>query len=237
MPRGEAVSSSGTRLYIGTNPSTGTELYDILEFPKFRNPPEKKETTTLTDTIKTYRPGLPDPGDMEFKALFTGMTVSGFNGTTWAALKAIEASGEPEDFCVVFADGSGYTWPAYVYVGTEGKGPDDNMEFTFTMYPTDDLVQLSESTPPTLTFVCVDGTGAGATKSASVSPALTGGNSYMYKINAQLPYLGEDLTGLGWAAYTLGNDIPVVHNNRVVLAEVSTGDVVVKAGHALSVVV
>ena len=180
---------------------------------------------------------MPDPGDMEFKALFTGMEIDGYNGFTWVTLKALQDAGEPEDFCIVFADGSGYKWPEYVYLCTEGKGAVDNMEFTFTLYPTDDLVQLSDSTPPTLTFDCVDGTGAGATKISTVSPALTGGNAYRYKVNAQLPYVGEDITDGGWAAYTLGNDIVIANGNRIVLAECSTGDIVVKAGFDNAVVV
>lgn len=102
------------------------------------------------------------------------------------------------------------------------------------------LVQIREvpaAGTPLLTFTCVDGTGANATKIASVSPTLTGGNSYLYKINAAVPALGADITGLGWTAYTLAADIPCVNGQSIVLVEASTGDVVVKAGSATTVVV
>lgn len=96
---------------------------------------------------------------------------------------------------------------------------------------------VSAGTLPLLTFVCADGTAAGATKIASVSPALTGGNYYLYKLNADLPALGEDLTSDHWAAYTLGDDIPAVNGWTVTLVECSTGDIVVKGGTSPAVVV
>lgn len=89
---------------------------------------------------------------------------------------------------------------------------------------------------PSLTFVCEDSATAGATKIASVVPALTAGNSYVYKINASVPALGEDLTGKGWAAYTLAADIPVVNNNTVTLVEVTAAQLSQKGGSATSVV-
>jgi hypothetical protein len=89
---------------------------------------------------------------------------------------------------------------------------------------------------PLLTFVCEDHATAGATKITSVSPALTGGNSYLYKVNGALPLVGDDLTGLGWAAYTLDAVIPVVNGNLITLVEVSTGDIAVKGGTGTAVV-
>jgi len=91
-------------------------------------------------------------------------------------------------------------------------------------------------TLPLLTFVCADGTAAEATKISAVSPVLTGGNYYLYKINADLPAVGKDLTADHWAPYTLGNDIPAVNGWIVTLVECSTGDIAVKGGTATAVV-
>lgn len=90
---------------------------------------------------------------------------------------------------------------------------------------------------PLLTFVCADGIAAANTKITAVSPALTGGNYYLYKLNSSLPALGEDLTGEYWAAYTLGDDIPAMNGWNVTLVECSTGDIVVKGGTSPAVVV
>lgn len=97
--------------------------------------------------------------------------------------------------------------------------------------------QTASTVAAPLTFVCVDGTAANATKITSVSPTLTGGNSYMINFNTPIPAAGADLTGLGWLPYTLAADIICANNNLLTLVEVSTGDVVVKGGQALTVVV
>ena len=95
---------------------------------------------------------------------------------------------------------------------------------------------VNSSSLPVLTFVCTDHATAGATQIASVSPVLTGGNSYLYKPNAELPSVGDDLTGQAWAPYTLAAAMPAITGWTITLVEVSTGDVVVKGGQALAVV-
>lgn len=86
-----------------------------------------------------------------------------------------------------------------------------------------------------LTFVCSAGTLSG-TQIEAVVPVLTAGNSYMYKINGQLPLLGEDVTGKGWAAYTLGEDIEVNAGNTITLIEVSASLLAQAGGQAMAVV-
>jgi len=88
-----------------------------------------------------------------------------------------------------------------------------------------------------LSFVCVDGAVAGATKIASVLPALTAGNAYYYKINGALPSGGENITGKGWAPYTLGNDILTTIGNNITLVEATAGMLAVKGGFASVVIV
>jgi hypothetical protein len=88
-----------------------------------------------------------------------------------------------------------------------------------------------------LTFVCAKGVAALTTKIASVVPALTGGNSYLYKINGPVPALNQDLTGAGWGAYVLGADIPTLGGNTITLVEVTAALLAVKAGQATTVIV
>ena len=86
-----------------------------------------------------------------------------------------------------------------------------------------------------LTFVCSAGELSG-TQVEAVVPVLTAENTYMYKINGTLPALGEDVTGKGWTAYTLGNDIPVATGNIIALVEVTAANLAQKGGLAAAVV-
>lgn len=88
-----------------------------------------------------------------------------------------------------------------------------------------------------LTFVCSDGTGAGATQIASVSPVLGGSNSYYVKINGVLPAFGEDITGKGWTAYTLGDDIATTLGNTIALVEVITATKLAQKGGTSAAVI
>lgn len=89
-----------------------------------------------------------------------------------------------------------------------------------------------------LTFECSDGTAAGATKIAAVSPILGGSNSYYYKINGGLPALNEDITGKGWVQYTLDDDISTIVGNNISLVEVVTvTKLALKGGIAPAVIV
>lgn len=84
-----------------------------------------------------------------------------------------------------------------------------------------------------LTFECTEGTSFG-TQIETVLPALTEGNSYVYKINGELPILGEDLSEKGWTAYTLGTDIAVNEGNTITLVEVDGEGKAVAGGSALA---
>lgn len=85
-----------------------------------------------------------------------------------------------------------------------------------------------------LTFVCTAGAVSG-TRVQAISPILDGGNAYFYKINGTLPALDTNLTGLGWTAYTLGDDIDTVNGNNIAIVE-ATGLVAKKGGVSPAVV-
>jgi hypothetical protein len=230
MPVGAAVDTIGALLYKGTG--VGKVLIpDLQEIPDMMGESDDLDTTTTGDTVKTSKKGLKDPGKMPFTFLFTGMT-----GTNWTLTSAIEATGAPEDFTLLFPDGSGFTFTGYCSLSMPGKGVNEVFQFTASINLTTAMVPITGGIPPVLTFTCVDGTGANATKIASVSPTLTGGNSYMYAINSSVPAVGTDLTGTIFSAYTLAADIPCVNGQSITLVEVSTGDVTVKAGQSTTVV-
>ena len=80
--------------------------------------------------------------------------------------------------------------------------------------------EIGASVAEPLTFICTDGTTENTTQIESVVPALTAGNSYMYKFNVPVPSAGADITGLGWLPYTLGADIHCANNDSIPLVEV-----------------
>lgn len=62
--------------------STWAKLIDIKEFPDLGGAPEMLETTTLSDNMQTYIPGIQSLDALEFSTNYTK--------TDFAALKALE---------------------------------------------------------------------------------------------------------------------------------------------------
>ena len=74
----------------GTSGSTYEKLIDIKDFPDLGGAPEMLETTTLTDSMQTYIPGIQSLDAMEFTANYTN--------DDYEKLKALE--GVETDFAV-----------------------------------------------------------------------------------------------------------------------------------------
>ena len=93
----------------GDSGSTYTKLIDIKDFPDLGGAPEMLETTTLSDKMQTYIPGIQNLDSMEFTANYTK--------TDFATLKALE--GETHSFAVWFGgtESAGVLTPS----GSDGK--------------------------------------------------------------------------------------------------------------------
>lgn len=89
--------------------STYSKLIDIKDFPDLGGSPEMLETTTLSDKMQTYIPGIQSLDALEFTANYTK--------TDYATLKALE--GTEKDFAVWFGgtEAGGVITPT----GTDGK--------------------------------------------------------------------------------------------------------------------
>ena len=89
--------------------STYTKLVDIKDFPDLGGAPEMLETTTLSDKMQTYIPGIQSLDALEFTANYTK--------TDFTTLKALE--GQEKEFAVWFgaSDNSGTLTPD----GSDGK--------------------------------------------------------------------------------------------------------------------
>ena len=89
--------------------STYKKLVDIKDFPDLGGAPEMLETTTLSDKMQTYIPGIQSLDALEFTANYTK--------TDFTTLKALE--GQEKEFAVWFgASESGSTLTPN---GSDGK--------------------------------------------------------------------------------------------------------------------
>ena len=91
------------------NAETWEKLIDIKEFPDLGGAPEMLETTTLSDNMQTYIPGVQSLDALEFTANYTK--------EDFTKLKALE--GQKKDYAVWFGGtGEGGTLTP---TGTDGK--------------------------------------------------------------------------------------------------------------------
>ena len=96
-----AISTYGISLMYKTSESeTYTKLIDIKDFPDLGGTPEMLETTTLSDSMQTYIPGIQTLDALEFTANYTK--------ADYTKIKAME--GKDTAFAVWFGED-----------GTDGK--------------------------------------------------------------------------------------------------------------------
>ena len=66
-----AISTYGITLMYKAEGSTYSKLIDIKDFPDLGGAPEMLETTTLSDNMQTYIPGIQSLDALEFTANYT----------------------------------------------------------------------------------------------------------------------------------------------------------------------
>lgn len=216
-----------------TQSGTYRQLYGMSKVPDVTFAADKVEVTNLSDTNKRYVPGIIDLGEPEFDFYNnTGTDTAELIANSYATLRAAQIAHTPLWFKLVYPDGTGFQWQAYVTVTRTGGGTNDALAFKAKLLITSNITDLPGI--GLLTFSCTAGSVSGATKVASVSPTLTAGNSYVYVvgINVTLPAAGALVSG---AVYTLGTDIVASASQSVLLVEVTPGWLAVNAGIAVSV--
>lgn len=122
-----AISTFGIQLmYKGTG-STYEKLVDIKDFPDLGGAPEMLETTTLSDSMQTYIPGIQTLDALEFTANYTHEDFK----------KIKNISGEKE-FAVWFgtngADGK-FEFKGQISAFPIGSGVNEVVEMTITIAP------------------------------------------------------------------------------------------------------
>lgn len=104
-----AISTYKIFLMSSTDGSAYTKLIDIKSFPDLGGAPEMLETTTLSDAMQTYIPGIQSLDALEFEANYTK--------ADFTKLKALE--GKEQQYAVWFGGtGEGETLTP---TGSDGK--------------------------------------------------------------------------------------------------------------------
>lgn len=132
-------------MYKATAAGSFTKLVDIKDFPDLGGEPELLETTTLSDNMQTYIPGIQSLDALTFTCNYTK--------TDYTTLKALE--GTEYEFAVYFGatvsgttvtpDGSdgkyGFSGKLSVYVN--GGGVNEVVNMTVTIAPSTVITALT----------------------------------------------------------------------------------------------
>lgn len=132
-----AISTYKIFLMVKGSNDTYSKLIDIKDFPDLGGAPEMLETTTLSDNMQTYIPGIQSLDALEFTANYTK--------TDFTTLKAME--GTEKDFAVWFGgtesggvltpDGSDgkFEFKGQLSVFPVGGGVNEVVDMTITIAP------------------------------------------------------------------------------------------------------
>lgn len=132
-----AISTYKIFLMMKGDGSTYQKLVDIKDFPDLGGAPEMLETTTLSDKMQTYIPGIQSIDALEFTANYTK--------TDFTTLKALE--GQEKEFAVWFGasnsggtltpDGSDgkFEFKGQLSVFPVGGGVNEVVDMTITIAP------------------------------------------------------------------------------------------------------
>ncbi|SHI25012.1 hypothetical protein SAMN02745823_03891 [Sporobacter termitidis DSM 10068] len=216
-----------------TQNGTYLPLYGLSNVPDMSFAADQVEVTNFSDKNKRFVPGIIDLGNPEFEFFNNdALDVAEQIKNSYQYLRAAELDHTALWFKLVYPDGTGFQWQAYVITTRVGGGPSDALSFRAQMLFASNIIDIPGI--GILTFTCTTGSSAGNTKVASVSPVLTSGNSYVYVVgdNLELPTAGASVAG---APYTLGTNITASAVQHVMLIEVTAAWRAVKAGIAVAV--
>ena len=132
-----AISTYKVFLMKKGDGSTYTKLIDIKDFPDLGGSPELLETTTLSDKMQTYIPGIQSNDALEFTTNYTKEDYA-----TLAALADTEGDyavwfGGTEAEGVVTPDGSNgkFSFKGKLSVHVNGGGVNEVVDMTITIVP------------------------------------------------------------------------------------------------------
>lgn len=138
-----AISTYKVFLMKKGSGDTYSKLIDIKDFPDLGGAPELLETTTLSDKMQTYIPGIQSNDALEFTANYTKADYE-----TLAALADTEADyavwfGGTESGGVVTPDGSNgkFSFTGTLSVHVVGGGVNEVVDMNITITPSTVITQ------------------------------------------------------------------------------------------------
>ena len=128
-------------MYKATSAASYAKLIDIKEFPDLGGDPEQLETTTLSDNIQTYIPGIQSLDGLTFTANYTL--------SDYTTLKNMEGTEYP--FAVWFGGNEGtptgsdgkFTFSGKLVVYANGGGVNEVVNMTISISPSTEITLAS----------------------------------------------------------------------------------------------
>lgn len=132
------IAMLGTHLDMA-DAAEGTfkKLYGLAKVPDMSFEADKIEVTNLQDTNKRYIPGIVDLGEPEFEFYNDDTQTEPTSGdqlmNSYKALRAAETARQIKYFKLIYPDGTGFAWSAYVVTTRTGGGTSDALQFKVKM--------------------------------------------------------------------------------------------------------
>ena len=121
-----AISSYKVELHnSATAEGTFKKFADIKDFPDLFGEPNTLETTTLSDDMQTFIPGIKQMDALAFT----------MNWDKTIASQIKEMEGTESYWKVIFSDGAEFSFAGQPALGVTGKGVDEVLEMTLTIVP------------------------------------------------------------------------------------------------------
>ena len=140
-----AISTYRIFLMKSDDGTTYEKLLDVKEFPDLGGSPELLETTTLSDNMQTYIPGIQSLDALEFTANYTlddFKALKAMAGTTYHFAVWFGGTGDGESLVPTGSDGK-FTFDGQLSVFPVGGGVNEVVDMTITIAPSTPI-ELSE---------------------------------------------------------------------------------------------
>ena len=126
------TSTVGTYLMKSADQgSSYAKLVDIKDYPDLIGAPEALETTTLSNTQRTYIEGIKANEQLTFTANYTESDFNTLNGLTGVQYLAVDFGTNGEE--------GRFTFQGYVSVSIVGHGVNEVREMLITITPTTEV--------------------------------------------------------------------------------------------------
>lgn len=121
-----AISSYQVELHNASTKDGDYKLFaPIKDFPDLMGSPNTLETTTLSDNMQTFIPGIKQMEELAFT----------LNWDKEIASTIKEMEGTESYWKVIFSDGTEFSFAGQPALGVTGKGVDEVLEMTLTIVP------------------------------------------------------------------------------------------------------